>query len=363
MSSFSSFPIALALAYTLLVVAHVASDVQAQAVVRTGDYELISGMPSGSECPETITFTTSQLTIPPQSVRLNDVQCTGGITLRFDDIGVTISSVVRTLIGLHTLLTADVSKPLICDTETLPTPSTMMLARFNQSITPDQLPELMDIAVPGLGDLSGLSLLADVDYLVSTKGPCVWWRLASLANSSDNPEPSVDSADESLLAKCFPASARVVRCDGTAARMRDVRVGDMLRTGVARCSAVFAWTHTEPHSVHRFVRLHTRLPHPLILTASHFVRKADGRFVAAGDVVVGDLLRDGADGTVLPVLAISGVHKVGLFNPQTLDGLLVVDGVLVSTYTLAVMPETAHALLAPVRALFNVFKTAALKTY
>ena len=43
------------------------------------------------------------------------------------------------------------------------------------------------------------------------------------------------------------------------------------------------------------------------------------------------------------------VTDVGLFNPQTKHGDIVVDGVRVSTYTHAVHRNMAHAMLAPFR--------------
>ena len=43
----------------------------------------------------------------------------------------------------------------------------------------------------------------------------------------------------------------------------------------------------------------------------------------------------------------------GLYNPHTLHGDVVVDGVLTSTYTGVVHPALAHALLAPLRQLYS----------
>ena len=43
---------------------------------------------------------------------------------------------------------------------------------------------------------------------------------------------------------------------------------------------------------------------------------------------------------------------VGLYNPHTMDGDIVVDGTVTSTYTAAVAPSLAHAVLWPVRMLY-----------
>lgn len=50
------------------------------------------------------------------------------------------------------------------------------------------------------------------------------------------------------------------------------------------------------------------------------------------------------------LVAVAAVRDVGLYNPHTASGVVVVDGVIVSCYTAAVRAAAAHALLAPVRA-------------
>ena len=51
------------------------------------------------------------------------------------------------------------------------------------------------------------------------------------------------------------------------------------------------------------------------------------------------------------VTAVTVEWADGLYNPHTMTGDIVVDGVLTSTYTDAVAPSLAHALLWPVRML------------
>ena len=59
------------------------------------------------------------------------------------------------------------------------------------------------------------------------------------------------------------------------------------------------------------------------------------------------------EGGVGRVTGVDVVERVGLYNPQTVAGDIFVDGVLASTYTTAVEPELAHALLTPLRAAFR----------
>ena len=53
------------------------------------------------------------------------------------------------------------------------------------------------------------------------------------------------------------------------------------------------------------------------------------------------------------MLAVRSARKTGLYNPHTLHGDIVVDGVLTSTYTAAFSPTLAHVALAPLRALYR----------
>lgn len=93
----------------------------------------------------------------------------------------------------------------------------------------------------------------------------------------------------------------------------------------------------------------------LTLTGTHFIYKTDRSVVAAADVKVGDRLIDGEDGSETDVWKLETVWENGLYNPQTMQGDIVVDGIVSSTYTQAVPQQAAHALLAPVRAAFVAF--------
>lgn len=54
-----------------------------------------------------------------------------------------------------------------------------------------------------------------------------------------------------------------------------------------------------------------------------------------------------------PVVAVEPIWRVGMYNPQTRHGDIVVNGFVVSTYTEAVRtPTIAHALMTPVRFCF-----------
>ncbi len=93
-----------------------------------------------------------------------------------------------------------------------------------------------------------------------------------------------------------------------------------------------------------------------MLTASpgHYVHTRNG-LIKASDIRVGDVMYAGEH--VLrerTVKSISEVEVQGLYNPQTLHGDILVDGVQASTYTTAVPPQAAHVLLAPLRAVYRL---------
>ena len=54
------------------------------------------------------------------------------------------------------------------------------------------------------------------------------------------------------------------------------------------------------------------------------------------------------------VVAVATESSTGLYNPHTLNGDIMVNGVKTSTYTSAVAPALAHAALWPVRMLYSL---------
>jgi len=175
---------------------------------------------------------------------------------------------------------------------------------------------------------------------------------------------------------CFPASATVELADGTRVAVGSGRltVGATVRSSPGRTSDVYAWSHYTRGGVHPFVAITTTPTDgacvaggnatraatrpPLLASPGHYVY-IGGRLTAADAVAVGDVLI-GGDGRPLTVTAVDRVVAAGLFNPHTLDGRLVVDGVAVSCYTRAVEPAVAAALLAPARWVYRVARAAGL---
>lgn len=141
--------------------------------------------------------------------------------------------------------------------------------------------------------------------------------------------------------------------DGSMKAMNEVRIGDRVKVGYpAQFSEIYFFSHKHDSKKAEFIRIETSSKGiSLTLSAAHLVY-VNGVTKEASAVHVGDMVSIGDDGMEASVIGVSTVHGVGLHNPHTLHGDIVVDGVLASTYTLAVHPRLAMALLAPFKAAY-----------
>jgi len=126
--------------------------------------------------------------------------------------------------------------------------------------------------------------------------------------------------------------------------------GSLVERG--RYTAVYMFTHEDADIIAPFMEIRTRSGRMLTASAGLLVY-LNGRAVAAAAARVGDVVRLG-DGRVDAVVNVRMVRGKGLYNPQTLRGDIVVDGVLVSTWTTAVSPVSAVAMLVPFRLCYAV---------
>ena len=149
---------------------------------------------------------------------------------------------------------------------------------------------------------------------------------------------------------CFPGDAAVTLEGGAQKAMRDLNVGDKVLVGKGVYSEVFMFSHRLADAEATFVQLKTAST-TLALTRGHYLY-ANGKLAQAQAVRPGDNVTL-ADGKPALVTAIAAVRKEGLHNPHTLQGDIVVDGMLTSTYTAAFSPTLAHVVLAPLRALYR----------
>lgn len=179
-------------------------------------------------------------------------------------------------------------------------------------------------------------------------------RNVPASNESSSPSPLPDigflgmsnpSSGKSKKRECFPATATVLLMDGTKKFMYQLQIGDSVHVGNDKFSTIFAFTHRDTFTISQFVEVSLSDGRLLRLTPGHLVYRGDSNvLMPASALQVGTPL----DGAIVSTLGLVSLR--GLYNPQTLDGSIVVDNVRVSTYTSAVSAPVAHALLAPCRA-------------
>lgn len=166
----------------------------------------------------------------------------------------------------------------------------------------------------------------------------------SETGSPTGTDTSTGDGDDNV---CFPASATVTLSNGSLKRMSELAIGDDVLVGPNEYSEVFMFTHKTRDVMYKFVELGLEGRRSLSLTHGHFLY-LNGNLRKAGDAVVGDIVRLG-DGSTDRIVNKGTRSARGLYNPQTLQGDIVVDGVVASTYTYSVEPSLAHSLLAPLR--------------
>lgn len=154
-------------------------------------------------------------------------------------------------------------------------------------------------------------------------------------------------------AVCFPSSATVQLQDGSVKKMSNVELGDKVLVAAGKYSEVYMFTHKLENVRHNFVTLKASNGIEISLTSGHYVY-VNGALVPAGTAKVGDTLQS-PSGDSHAIESVTWKVMNGLYNPQTVHGDIVVDGVRASTYTTVAQPTAAHAMLAPLRSLYNRF--------
>lgn len=159
-----------------------------------------------------------------------------------------------------------------------------------------------------------------------------------------------DDEDDDGGSACWPASALVTLPGGEQRRMDELEIGDVVAVSPGLFSTVYLFTHRDAEAESTFVRIHHERDGglPLEATPGHYVY-LNGAMTAAGVVREGDRVMTAA-GDVSGVTRVERIPRLaGLFNPQTMEGRIVVNNVVSSTYTTAVDPRAAEILLAPIR--------------
>lgn len=161
-----------------------------------------------------------------------------------------------------------------------------------------------------------------------------------------SPTPST-SPKVSPSPDCFPANAKVELDNGAFIRMDQLKIGDRVAVGKGKFSEVFIFTHQNKLARRTFLRFHTSSLRDITVTSGHYLRVGN-QLKAAAVVSIGDILTL-ESGEQTTIVGLSKVDDIGLFNPQTLHGDIVINGIVASTYTTAVHAKIAHSALALLR--------------
>jgi desert hedgehog len=177
------------------------------------------------------------------------------------------------------------------------------------------------------------------------------------AASDKSVTTTASTTNGSSSSSCFPGVA-VVRVEspiGIETRlMSELAIGDRVAVGPGKVySDVFMFTHKVEHVTNTFIRIATEAGSVVTATPGHYFPVAKRGLVPASSIQVGDAMQEGTSGRWTAVVSTTLVEATGLYNPQTIHGDIVVDGIVASTYTTAVGPQVAHSLLAPLRALYS----------
>jgi hypothetical protein len=184
----------------------------------------------------------------------------------------------------------------------------------------------------------------------TTPAPATTAAAAAAENGSSGSSSAASTGSND--SNCFPAGATVATAAGAVKRMDELVAGDRVHVGRGQFSEIFMFTHKTAGAVAEFVVVDAAASAArLRFTPGHYIY-VNGALAAASSVAVGDVIELG-DGSLDTVTSVTSAVLKGLYNPQTLHGDIVVDNVRASTYTTAVEPAFAHAILTPMRAAYR----------
>ncbi|PXF47051.1 Warthog protein 8 [Gracilariopsis chorda] len=309
------------------------------------DVSLTRRQIDGASCPRKIEFNTNKLEFGARDIDMEDKKCEGNGLVRLRSFGASVASneskPIRYFAGRNRdvgsfLAGSVVGGNIVCEAYNLSQGDTLLFLRPNDDVEDVKWKEVFGEETPLSRDRSRSFEMDDDDRYLIVSDRCFF------------------SETEIFDRVCFPADASVRLQDGSVRTVSQLSIGDHVQVSHAKFSPVFAWTHADAHTKYRFVQLSTPST-SITLTPSHYIY-ADDVIRPAKSVTLGMKLRL-HDGSQQQVIGKKYVWKTGLYNPQTVDGDIVVDGIVATTYTTAVQINAAHALLAPLRAAFLAVKS------
>lgn len=163
----------------------------------------------------------------------------------------------------------------------------------------------------------------------------------------DANEPSSSSAPSATGTTCFSGDSKVEVKGRGVVPMRDLQIGDMIRTGTKQNKGfehVYGFGHYAPHTVGNFLEVHASSfdsATSLKISSTHMLHVISRGFIPAEALAPGDqLFGNHTNWTVLSIQK-SGKASTGLYAPFTPSGTLMVDGIVASSFVAMAMRSTA----------------------
>jgi len=178
-------------------------------------------------------------------------------------------------------------------------------------------------------------------------------------------ESFITSYRFTLTVVCFPGEAQVQLSSSENVKLSDLKIGQSIASygGSEKYSEVYAFLDHQPDVNLDFNELHYieddgkmgkfAVSHEHLVLARRM--GGDKLFVQSKDVKVGDYLYKNTNGSLVSVevTSISTGRYKGAIAPATMDGTLLVDGIVTSSYA-AVNHDISHAVLAPLRWVYRL---------
>lgn len=161
---------------------------------------------------------------------------------------------------------------------------------------------------------------------------------------------------------CFSSDSTVKLENGVDLQVRNLKVGDFVqvmtqqgKTGFSEVVMFADYKPNIPQALHVLIETEKPAKH-ITLTPSHliFTSNSSGTQLHskhAGSVLPGDFLLVSADDGLVPsqVKRVSLVKRTGMVAPVTMEGNVIVDGVVSSCYAMISDHEIAHMVFGPLR--------------
>lgn len=194
------------------------------------------------------------------------------------------------------------------------------------------------------GTCTGTFFFDSAQTLIKNGCPCN--AKANCASDVCKDNLCVQDADTN----CFPASATVRLESGESIPMSELRTGHKVLAAPGVFSEVYMFSHRLAEAKAEVVVIATPTT-TLRLTPNHYLY-LNGSLAVAARARAGDTVQDG-QGKEVAIVSVAREWADGLYNPHTLHGDIVVDGVRTSTYTQGISPALAHSALFPVRMMYQ----------